>query len=242
MSVPFEYLEDRLLRGGIAPRHVKRYLCELDEHLSDIAEAHTAAGYDAQTAAAHACAALGSDDELADAMLKQRDFRSLSARVPWLVFGVLPVLALPLAMLWSVLLPAVLQEFSPAPMFPALAGITLFAGNFIVVPAIALLFVFIARRQRCSLLWPILSTAIILVLAPHAETQPAAHDFPGFSAIRVMYQYSDVTIRSSVTPLFLGAWWRVIAVHGAAFVVQYLLVLLPLTALVHRHFKDRAIA
>ena len=33
MSAPFEALEDRLLRGGIAPRHVKRYLRELHEHL-----------------------------------------------------------------------------------------------------------------------------------------------------------------------------------------------------------------
>ena len=49
MFAPFESLEDRLLRGGIAPRHVKRYLRELDEHLSDITEAQAAAGQDAPT-------------------------------------------------------------------------------------------------------------------------------------------------------------------------------------------------
>jgi hypothetical protein len=39
MCTPFEAFEDRLLTGGIAPRHVKRYLRELGVHLSDIADA-----------------------------------------------------------------------------------------------------------------------------------------------------------------------------------------------------------
>ena len=181
MSAPFKALEDRLLRGGIAPRHVKRYLRELDEHLSDIAEAQAAAGHDAPTAAARARAALGPDNELADAMLKQRDFRSLSARFPWLVFGVLPVLALPLAVLWHILVLVVLKELSAPALFPTLAEMVLFTGNFILVPAIALLFVFIARRQRRSLVWPILSTAIILFLSPHWDNQPVA-GFPLASA------------------------------------------------------------
>src|ERR1700744_4848181 len=90
----FAGLEDRLLRGGIAPRHVRRYLRELSEHLADLTAAERAAGHDAADAALRARAALGPDGELADAMLKQRDFRSLSARFPWLVFIVMPPFAL----------------------------------------------------------------------------------------------------------------------------------------------------
>ena len=112
MSEPFKVLEEKLLRGGIAPRHVKRYLRELGEHLSDITEAQTSAGHDAPTAAARARAALGPDQELADAMLKRSDFRSLSARFPWLVFGVLPVLALSLAMPWQILVLLVVKNLS----------------------------------------------------------------------------------------------------------------------------------
>ena len=118
MSAPFEALEDRLLRGGIAPRHVKRYLRELDEHLSDITDAQAAAGHDAPTAAARARAALGPDEELADAMLKRRDFRSLSARFPWLVFGVLPVLALSLAVPCHMLALVVLKKLQRASAVP----------------------------------------------------------------------------------------------------------------------------
>jgi hypothetical protein len=36
MPVHFESLRDRLLRGGVAPRHVTRYLRELTEHLEDL--------------------------------------------------------------------------------------------------------------------------------------------------------------------------------------------------------------
>lgn len=242
MSAPFEVLEDRLLRGGIAPRHVKRYLRELDDHLSDLAEAQAAAGQDAQTAAARARAALGPDDELADAMLKQRDFRSLGARFPWLVFGVLPVLALPLAVLWHILVLVVLKELSAPALFPSLEAMVLFTGNFILVPALALLFVFMARRQRLSLVWPLLSSALILFLSPHWGNQPVTGLPPGFSALHLLYEYSDETIRSSITPLFLGAWWHLIAVQWATFAAQYLLILLPLAWLVRRHRRDGAIA
>lgn len=242
MSAPFEALEDRLLRGGVAPRHVKRYLRELDEHLSDHAEAQATAGHDAPTAAARARAALGPDDELADAMLKKRDFRSLSARFPWLVFGVLPLLALPLAMLWHILVLVVLKNLSAPALFSSLEEMVLFTGNFILVPALALLFVFIARRQRLSLVWPLLSTALILFLSPHWDNQPVADSPPGFSAVHVLYQYSDETVRSSITPLFLGTWWRVIASQWATFTAQYLLVLLPLAWLVRRHRRAEAVA
>ena len=242
MSAPFEALEDRLLRGGIAPRHVKRYLRELDEHLSDITEAQAAAGHDSPTAAARARAALGPDEELAHAMLKRSDFRSLSARFPWLVFGVLPVLGLSLAMPWHILVLIGLKRLSAPALFPTLEETVLFTGNFILVPAIVLLFVFIARRQRSSLVWPILSTAIILILSPHWDNQPVAGFAPGLSAIHLLYNYSGETIRGGFTPLFLSAWWQLIAVQWATFAAQYLLILLPLVWLVGRHRKTGAIA
>jgi hypothetical protein len=242
MSAPFDSLEDRLLRGGIAPRHVKRYLRELGDHLSDIAAAQAAAGHDAPTAAARARAALGSDDELAAAMLKQHDFRSLCARVPWLAFGVLPGVALTLAVLWHMLVLVVLKEFSAPTLFPTLEGMVLFTGNFILLPAIVLLFVFIARRQRSSLAWPILSAAIILILSPHWDNQPVAGFPPGFSALHVLYQYSGETIRSGFTPLFSSAWRHMMAMQWGTFTAQYLLILLPLAWLVRLHRRTAAFA
>ena len=89
----FEALREVLLKGGIAPRHVRRYLAELSEHLDDLTAQQREAGYDAQDAAIRARARLGSDTELAHAMLEQKQFRSLAARIPWAVFGLLPPIA-----------------------------------------------------------------------------------------------------------------------------------------------------
>ena len=36
MSQPFDEIRERLLRGGIAPRHVRRYLRELSDHFGDL--------------------------------------------------------------------------------------------------------------------------------------------------------------------------------------------------------------
>ena len=37
--MPFEALSETLLRAGIAPRHVRRCLRELGDHLADLSEA-----------------------------------------------------------------------------------------------------------------------------------------------------------------------------------------------------------
>src|ERR1700754_3444929 len=89
----FEALREILLKGGIAPRHVRRYLAELSEHLNDLTERQRAQGYEGEDAELRARALLGEDRELAAAMLEQRSLRSIAARAPWLVFGLLPPVA-----------------------------------------------------------------------------------------------------------------------------------------------------
>src|ERR1700761_3953986 len=89
----FEALREILLKGGIAPRHVRRYLAELTEHLDDLTEKQRAQGYDGEDAALRARALLGEDRDLAAAMLEQKSLRSITVRAPWLVFGILPPVA-----------------------------------------------------------------------------------------------------------------------------------------------------
>src|SRR6185503_18450029 len=89
----FEALREILLKGGVAPRHVRRYLAELSEHLDDLTEKQRALGYDGEDATSRARALLGEDSELAAAMLEQKSLRSVPARMPWLVFGFLPPVA-----------------------------------------------------------------------------------------------------------------------------------------------------
>ncbi len=90
---PFESLAERLLRAGVAPRHVRRYLRELSEHQEDLLRAELAKGSDAIAAREAARARLGTEESLAQSMLERPELRSTAARFPALVFGFGPVLA-----------------------------------------------------------------------------------------------------------------------------------------------------
>jgi hypothetical protein len=90
MSQPFEGVRDQLLRAGIAPRHVQRYIIELREHLADLSARERSAGLDARAANERARAVLGTDAQLVQAML-DRTSRSLAFRAPWAVFALVPV-------------------------------------------------------------------------------------------------------------------------------------------------------
>jgi hypothetical protein len=59
MPKPLRELRERLLRAGIAPRHVWRYLRELTEHLADLRTEEIAAGHSPAEAENAALARLG---------------------------------------------------------------------------------------------------------------------------------------------------------------------------------------
>jgi hypothetical protein len=232
----FASLREQLLRGGIAPRHVKRYLRELSEHLADLTEAQRRTGLGEDEAATHARAALGPDADLADAMIRQRDFRAFSARFPWAVFGIMPLAVLLLAAFLQIILFVILAHLSgglgfgphaiavPQRLLPLAATMQIF-GNFLLVPAVALLFVGLALRQRLPLLWDIV---------------PWNWDAHGWGAAGLAYRAGGNAIRLGFTPVFLYAWWKAMAAHGFELMAQYALCLLPLAWLLQARRKASA--
>jgi hypothetical protein len=94
MANPFRELRERLLHAGVAPRHVRRYITELDDHLADLRAEEERAGRGAQDAAAAALVRLGGTEELARAMLERPQLRSWCSRAPWVAVGVAPLTAL----------------------------------------------------------------------------------------------------------------------------------------------------
>jgi hypothetical protein len=173
--MPFDAVVETLLKGGIAPRHVRRYVRELADHLDDLTAQSCAAGHDREEACALARARLGNDSELAQAMLDQPGMRSWPARLPWLVFLLLPpvltaVIGLALyAAVCSIgygaaeintLLPlsdSGLVGFSTAAMT---------AVQMLAAPAMAALLVVLAQRQRLKPVWPLLGIVLLLLLTP----------------------------------------------------------------------------
>ena len=65
MPKPFHELRERLLRAGMAPRHVRRYLSELADHLADLKAEEERAGLNRTDAETAALARLGGIDDLA---------------------------------------------------------------------------------------------------------------------------------------------------------------------------------
>src|ERR1019366_3953146 len=94
MPKPFHELRERLLRAGVAPRHVRRYLAELADHFADLRVEEQRSGRRPADAESAALARLGSMDDLARAMIEQRQFQSWCVRAPWAMFGLAPLLLL----------------------------------------------------------------------------------------------------------------------------------------------------
>lgn len=67
MEKQFRELRERLLLAGVAPRHLRRYLSELRDHLADLKAEEERAGRNRSEAEKRALLRLGGIDELANA-------------------------------------------------------------------------------------------------------------------------------------------------------------------------------
>jgi len=85
-------LAERLLRAGVAPRHVRRFVRELYEHHEDARSAELARGATYAEAERTAAARMGAEEDLAQSLLARPELRARGARFPALVFGAGPLL------------------------------------------------------------------------------------------------------------------------------------------------------
>jgi hypothetical protein len=90
----FRLLQERLLSGGVAPRHVGRLVMELASHYELLLEEEMARGQPVEVARSVARNRLGTDDEIAQKVLEQRALRSWGVRWPLGICGLAPVLGL----------------------------------------------------------------------------------------------------------------------------------------------------
>lgn len=108
-------LGERMLRAGIAPRHVRRLLAELETHYAALVEEELALGQPPAAARSAARARLGSDDDIVNKTREQPSLRSWGARWPLAICGAAPVLGLlASAVLLMLALVAVFSVASPS--------------------------------------------------------------------------------------------------------------------------------
>ncbi len=194
MEKPLYALRERLLRAGVAPRHVRRYLRELTDHLADLRLEEASAGKSEAEAEAAALARLGGMDDLAKAMIEQRQFQSWSARAPWAVYGLAPLVALAavwfvsLFLLWSgwqVFLPradspfgarfGVHHIFELANVYFQFARMLYFTAPLLVGLGIGL----IAARQRLKVIWPTVGLIVTAWIGGMGKVQVSRTLVPG---------------------------------------------------------------
>jgi len=175
MAKPLNELREHLLRAGVAPRHVRRYLTELADHLADLKAEEARAGGSRADAESAALARLGRMDDLAKAMIEQRQFQSWSARAPWAIVGLAPLLVLAAAYFiaclylwcgWKMFLPTADTPFGSRPtgaiyefanLYFQAGKLYYFAAPVLVGWGVGL----VAVRQRLKAVWPALGTALI---------------------------------------------------------------------------------
>lgn len=112
MITPFEALREELLRAGIKPRYVKRYLCELTQHFYDLRDHLEDQGNSRSQAETLAFERMGQPRELVHAMICQPGLRSLLASYPKTTLVFAPPALLHLAILGLVVAALMLARFT----------------------------------------------------------------------------------------------------------------------------------
>ncbi|HTB98172.1 MAG TPA: hypothetical protein VK716_14265 [Terracidiphilus sp.] len=170
MAKRLDELREKLLRAGVAPRHVRRTVMELEEHLADLRAEEERGGQSRADAERAALKRPGSMDELAQRVIAQPQFRSLSARAPWAVLGLGPVVGLgALWMLALVILVTGWMVFMPNSETPfvRVAGVAavyfgLGRALYFAAPVLVGWWVgSVAARQRLRVTWLLLGWALL---------------------------------------------------------------------------------
>ncbi len=228
MPGPFDDIRERLLAAGVAPRHVRRYLAELADHLADLGAEGMRVGLGPAEAEAAALVRLGSRDDLVRAMTGQRSFQSWSVRAPWAIFGLAPLVLLAAAyfvacmILWSgwrIFLPDAQTPFTrlggPAIAYFGVGKLIYFGAPILIGCGLSLL----AVRQRLGAAWPIVGIALIAMIASTAQVHASRQALAGAvrrvsmgfavgaSAQAVVYElvHALMIVAFSLLPLLL---WR----------------------------------
>ena len=87
-------LPARLLRSGVAPRHVQRTVAELDAHFDDLVDEALGNGSDRARAECRAIKQLGDIELLADVVCARPELRSWAANYPRIAIVIYPLACL----------------------------------------------------------------------------------------------------------------------------------------------------
>jgi hypothetical protein len=170
----FDHLHEALLRAGVAPRHARRALTELEEHFRQLVDDGRSRGESVEQAESAAHRLLGADQSIIERFAAQPELRAWACRRPGLVFAAMPPLlfvAIIAATIVAVSAGAdwaggYLPDVQVAPELSRVAGVTARVLVLWCVPVlVSAFFARLAYRQRMALRWPCLAVALVSTLA-----------------------------------------------------------------------------
>jgi hypothetical protein len=230
MEKQFRELRERLLRAGVAPRHVRRYVTELNDHLSDLIAEEKRAGRSPDEAQAAALVRLGRTEDLARTMVERPGVKSWSARAPWAVLGLGSVAALGCAwtaalwILWSgwnwflagATTPFGVRTHGFVVYYFGLGRSLYYWAPFLVGWGLVVL----AGRQRLKAAWPVLTLAVLALVEAPAMVKVSRPDMsrPGHVSmsllaglenlgVGVALMHAAVLFGLTAAPYFVWGWW-----------------------------------
>lgn len=169
----FAGLSQRLLRAGIAPRQVKRLVAEIEAHFADLVVELRSAGLSQAESESQAAVRLGTEEVLIANILAHPELRSWARQRPWLAFVLLPLLALAVQFVLSMLAAVGVIVFSthvlgitslyPGPIPWVVRGLQAY-GVWIAPMAAAGAVCFLAVRSGAPLTWPIVGCTLVALV------------------------------------------------------------------------------
>lgn len=168
MPDPLHDLAPALLRAGLSPRHVRRYIGELADHRDDLVDHLLSEGLSPEAARREAERRLGSFDALLLPMLADRRFRSPAARFPALFYLILP-LALQAGLVVGGILALLLA--AQTGLRPLIADLGSGLGLLLLATPVVIAWATLAaaRRRHAPRLWPLLGAFAGAALAAAAQ-------------------------------------------------------------------------
>ncbi len=175
----FSELRRHLLRGGVAPKHVKRTIKELRHHFLDLEGKALDEGLPPEDAAAQAAEQLGDQELILEGVLARPELRSWAHRWAWAIYGLGPIILFILAivMIFTLMIALVTAAEAIGLGSPSFAydlagrwwvrslaeGWRLFMMYALPTVVAAGVCLFAARREARSL-WPIIGVLLVAFL------------------------------------------------------------------------------
>lgn len=162
-------LRETLLRGGIAPKHVRRTITELQDHHTDLFAEALARGSSLENAEREAAMRLGNEDSLAVEILARPELRSWTHRWPLIAYCVTPAFLLGLAFAALLLFlglsgAAHIDQGTFSDRWGFMAGAIRLFYSFGLPVLLAGACCFVAGQRRAALRWPVLGVLIASII------------------------------------------------------------------------------